>query len=158
MQGENFWGEFERQMQQLTDRYNALPSNITPSKKVKQFLDRNLSASTKREELEKILEQLESKISFMEKKAQTTKRKRARLDSSIEELLEKITHKKLHDYILIKLFNPDEEDVDHLLELCKALVNLPDAQKGDDHQAFGKNLKDCQFSDELKQLENQLKK
>ena len=158
MQGENFWAEFEGQMQQLTDRYNALPSSITPSKKVKQFLDRNLLASTKREELEKILEQLESKISFMEKKAQTTKRKRARLDSNIEELLEKITNKKLHDYIVIKLFNPDEEDVDHLLELCKALVNLPDAQKGDDHQAFGKNLKDCQFSDELKQLENQLKK
>lgn len=153
MQSENFWAEYECQIQQLTDRFNALPSSIAPSKKVKQFLDRNLSASTKREELEKILEQLDAKISVMEKKAQTTKRKRARLDSSIEELLEKITNKKLHDHILIKLFKPD---VDHLLKICKELVNLPEAQKGDD-QAFGKSLKDCQFSDELKQLENQLK-
>ena len=87
---------------------------------------------------DKILELVDLRLSSMKNKK---KRARPELD---DELLEKITDKELRKHI------PDDERIDQLFNLCKVLVTLPDAKKGDKQQIFGKNVKNYRVSDKLK--------
>lgn len=150
---ENFWTEFESHIERLSARLRALSTSITPSEKDKHFLDRNLSASKKRSEFEKLLEGLESKISSLEQKALVVRRKRARLDPIVEELLENVNDQRLRDYIVVKLFR--NENVEHLLKLVQHWITLPKAQDGDE-KAFGKKILGSPYSEELKNLEEEL--
>jgi hypothetical protein len=158
MQGENsenFWLEYQGLVDELKRRFESLPPGVSPAKRVQEFLRRNLSdTSKKRSELEKFLEDLESKISSLEKRASTTKRKRARLDPKVQELIDQISDEELKEYIILQLFKPDHE-VDSLLSLCKVLVDLPKEEEGFDH-AFGKRIDGTPYAEELKQLQNKV--
>jgi len=153
---DDFWSAYEHQINALKQRFESLPSTVSAAKRMDEYIRRNLSdSSKKRTEVEKLLEILESKISFLEKKSLKGKRKRAKLDPVVQALLDRISDNELKEYIIIHLFKPDY-DADPLLSMCKIMVDLPDAKEGD-NQVFGKKIDPkTPFAEELKKLENKI--
>jgi hypothetical protein len=153
--GDEFWSGFQNRIDGFKERLEAIPANVLVSKKAQAFFKRNLSID-QRSELDKMVANMESNIAKLEKKATNRKRGRtATFDPALQELVEAITNSTLKNYLILQLFNP-EEDVDDLVKLCRAFVDLPESTSKDCYTIFGKKLDKSPMSEELVQLQNKL--
>jgi hypothetical protein len=153
---DEFWSAFQNRIDGFKERFDAIPSTVPVSKKAQSFLKKCFSIN-QRSEVDKMVEKMESNIAKLEKKVVSRKRGRTVTDPSLQELIDVITNSTLKNYLILQLFNlEDEDNLENLVKLCRAFVDLPESTSKDCCTIFGKKFDKSPTSEELLQLQNKL--